>query len=141
MKREYPDNIEIIPPISHNDVIKELLNSSLLVKFNVSKQSEGLIGGKVYELIATGKPILTIFNEPENDKVDFPEKKYQNFASNKEEVEIILSNYYEKFINGKTLSNGITKNEAYIFSREHNVKKLADEIKLQINEIKSNVRN
>ncbi|MFL2589892.1 MAG: hypothetical protein ACJ0QS_07515, partial [Parvicellaceae bacterium] len=133
LKYEFPEIIEIVPSMTHENVIAELINSSLLLKFNVSKQSEGLIGGKVYELIATGNPILTILNESENNDIDFPEKKFQNFASNKEEVEIILSNYFEMFMNGKILSNGLTKNEAYEFSREHNVKKLADEIKSLIN--------
>ena len=118
--------------MSHKSVIKELIKSSLLLKFNVSKQSEGFIGGKVYELIATGKPILTILNEPENKTVNFPEKKFQNFASNKEEVEHILSTYYEKFLNGEELSNGIKNNEAFQFSREFNVGKLATNIKSKL---------
>ena len=56
------------------------------------------------ELITTGNPILTILNEPENNAINFPEKKFQNFASTKEEVEHILTIYYEKFLNGEELS-------------------------------------
>ena len=133
LKYEFPEIIEIVPSMSHENVITELIKSSLLLKFNVSKQSEGLIGGKVYELIATGKPILTILNEPENNDLDFPEKKFQNFASNENEVERVLTTYYKKFLKGEPLTNGISNNETFQFSREFNVKKLANDIKSKIN--------
>ena len=43
--------IEIVPSMSHENAITELIKSSLLLKFNVSKQSEGLIGGKFMNLL------------------------------------------------------------------------------------------
>jgi len=133
LRKQFPENIEIIEAIPHEQVIEELMASSLLLKFNIALQSAGLIGGKIYEYIATGKPILTVLNTPENESIDFPEKKYQTFVSTEIEVEQVISNHYQLFLNGKKGHNNVTDEDTYKFSRESNVENLASEIKMALN--------
>lgn len=133
LQQQFPKNIEIIEAVPHEQVIEELMASSLLLKFNIALQSAGLIGGKVYEYIATGKPILTVLNTPENSSVDFPEKKYQSFVSTEIEVEQVISEHYQLFLKGEKSHNGITSEDAYRFSRASSVESLATEIKTALN--------
>lgn len=53
--------VEIIPYIPHEDVIKEQCSSQVLLLFvNNSPNAKGILTGKIFEYVASGRPVLAI---------------------------------------------------------------------------------
>lgn len=60
-KNNLENNVEIIPYIPHEKVIKEQCSSQVLLLFvNNSPNAKGILTGKIFEYMASGRPILAI---------------------------------------------------------------------------------
>ncbi len=58
--KKLADIIEIVPQVSHQKCIKYLMNSDLLLLFIGEQDGKGVLTGKLFEYMATGKPILAM---------------------------------------------------------------------------------
>ncbi|MBQ8223216.1 MAG: glycosyltransferase family 4 protein [Bacteroidales bacterium] len=60
-KNNLESNVDIIPYIPHEKVIKEQCSSQVLLLFvNNSPNAKGILTGKIFEYMASGRPILAI---------------------------------------------------------------------------------
>jgi glycosyltransferase involved in cell wall biosynthesis len=130
--KEFPNNLVVIPRISHRESIAEQKKASLLLNFILGSQSEGLIGGKTYEYFAIKKPILVISVKEEKNPPLFPERNVQYFSNIPEEIEWLLEKFYNQFKKGKPLTTNITDDELYSISRKKQALALAEYIKNKV---------
>ena len=101
IKRNNIENlVEIIPYIPHNQVVIEQKNSDVLLLFiNKTPNAKGVLTGKIFEYMASGRPILgigpedgdsaRILNETQTGVVvDFDDK---------EKMKSVILDFYNKF--------------------------------------------
>ena len=83
--------------ISHNNVIKEQHKSKvLLLMVNNTPNAKGIITGKVFEYIASGRPILVI-GPKDGDLSDIINKTNSGIVCNYNDIDILKSSILEMF--------------------------------------------
>lgn len=112
--------------LSHNDSVNEMQNSDLLLITNFPNEtSKGIIPGKLFEYLATGKQIIS-FGPKDADVETILDKtkagKHFDYQENLEIQEFILS-LYEDWKSGTSIHNEANINE---FSRKELTKKLSE---------------
>ena len=120
------NNIKNLGYLSHDESVKEMEKSDLLLITNFpNESSKGIIPGKLFEYLATGKPILS-FGPKDADVEKILNKtkagKHFDYSENEEISDFILS-LYKDWKSGKTIQNSANINE---FSRKELAKQLAN---------------
>ena len=112
--------------MSHDESVKEMEKSDLLLITNFpNESSKGIIPGKLFEYLATGKPILSFGPEDADvEKILNKTKagKHFDYSENEEISDFILS-LYKDWKSGKSIQNSANINE---FSRKELTQKLAE---------------
>jgi glycosyltransferase involved in cell wall biosynthesis len=100
------DNVEEAPFIPHDEAVKRLKSSHLLLlSINNSENQSGIIPGKMYEYIGSGTPILCIGPES-GDSIDIMNECVPNSTaaySDTAKMEQIILEAYDAFTIGKDL--------------------------------------
>lgn len=110
------DNTEIIPHVPHDEV-QQLQNASqvLLLLVNNSPNAKGILTGKLYEYLASGRPILCI--GPENgDAARLLEETKAGITigfDDKEKMKEVIMDYYQQYITNGLPNNKKTSIEKY----------------------------
>lgn len=132
---KYPENLVVLPKLSHRECIVEQKKASVLLSFILGTQSEGVIGAKTYEYLAIKKPIIVIPLKEEKNPPLFPDRSIQHFAYSSEDIETLLERFYNQFKEGENLTTDITNEELNDISRKKNALILAEHIKNKVNEL------
>jgi glycosyltransferase involved in cell wall biosynthesis len=118
-------HISPIRYLSHREALKEMMRSHLLLLTIFKKTNEEIITGKVFEYLASGKPILLISSEGEAARII--RSLNRGIVVNNHDIQGIqkaISNYYQKFQEGKIkFSDPLSLPQ---FDREKLTGKLAD---------------
>ncbi|MFC0344442.1 glycosyltransferase family 4 protein [Epilithonimonas hispanica] len=120
------NNIRNLGYLAHNDSVNEMQNSDLLLITNFPNEtSKGIIPGKLFEYLATGKQIIS-FGPKDADVETILDKtkagKHFDYSEIKEIENYILS-LYENWKSGTSIHNEANINE---FSRKELTKKLSE---------------
>lgn len=112
--------------LAHDESVKEMENSDLLLITNFpNESSKGIIPGKLFEYLATGKQIIS-FGPKDADVETILNKtkagKHFDYSENIEIQDFIFS-LYEDWKNGKSIQNQANINE---FSRKELTKQLSE---------------
>ena len=112
--------------LSHNKAVSEMQNSDILLITNFPQESsKGIIPGKIFEYLETGKQILS-FGPKDADVQRILEKTNagKHFSySEKENLEKFILEKYELWKTGSLVSNGSNIEE---FSRKNLTRKLSE---------------
>ncbi len=118
----YLQKIDFLP---HKNGLMELNSSSiLLLPINLKAHSEGIIPGKVYEYLATGKPILAIGSKDSDIKYIIENSKNAILLDYQDSAEM-KSFIWNEFINFKS-NSATNKTEA---NNQYSRKELANRYK------------
>ncbi|KFC20387.1 glycosyl transferase family 1 [Chryseobacterium sp. FH1] len=119
------NNIKNLGYLAHNESVKEMENSDLLLITNFpNESSKGIIPGKLFEYLATGRQIIS-FGPKYADVETILEKtkagKHFDYSESGEISDFILS-LYQDWKSGKAIQNSASINE---FSRKELTQKLS----------------
>ena len=119
------NNIKNLGYLAHEESVTEMENSDLLLITNFpNESSKGIIPGKLFEYLATGKQIIS-FGPKDADVETILDKtkagKHFDYSDNVEILDFILS-LYQDWKSGKSIQNSANINE---FSRKELTQKLA----------------
>lgn len=122
------NNIQNLGYLAHDESVKEMENSDVLLITNFpNESSRGIIPGKLFEYLATGKQIIS-FGPKDADVETILAKtkagKHFDYSENVEIQDFIFS-LYEDWKDGKSIQNSANINE---FSRRELTKKLASKL-------------
>jgi len=118
------DHIQNLGYVSHDKAVDEMAKSSLLLITNFpNESSKGIIPGKIFEYLATGKQIISFGpNEADVAKILDETKAGKHFGYNdSKEIEDFILEKFELWKNGNLLEN--TQNIEQ-FSRKNLTKQL-----------------
>jgi glycosyltransferase involved in cell wall biosynthesis len=120
------NNIRNLGYLAHDASVKEMENSDLLLITNFpNESSKGIIPGKLFEYLATGKQIIS-FGPKDADVETILDKtkagKHFDYSESFE-IEAFIFSLYEEWKSGKSIQNLANINE---FSRRELTKKLAE---------------
>ena len=110
------DNTEIIPYIPH-DKVPQMQQSSqvLLLLINNTPNAKGIITGKLFEYLASGRPILCIGPE-DGDAAKIINETHAGIAvnfENKKKMKEAITQYYQRYQENTLLNNSNLNNEKY----------------------------
>ncbi len=80
--------LEITPQLEHNKAIEVLMNSDALLLFIASKNGKGVLTGKIFEYLRSGKEILAMV-PPDGEAAEILRKNNHKFICPMENVEKI----------------------------------------------------
>ncbi len=93
------DKVVIIPPVKHSIAIEIMQKSDVLLSIHRSSGRKGLFSGKLFEYLATLKPILGLMDE--NDVaaslIEECNAGYVSDNANIEKIEMILEEAYREW--------------------------------------------
>ena len=113
---EVSDMIKLNPQIEHKEAIKSLMNCDALLLFIASHKGKGVLTGKLFEYLRSGKEILAMV-PPDGEAAEILIQNKQNLICNMEDVEMIAKNFLMLI---ETLKNKKIKREySNKFSREN----------------------
>ena len=105
------DNTELIPHIPHDEVQQAQQSSQvLLLLINNTPNAKGILTGKLFEYLSSGRPILCIGPE-DGDAAHILDETYAGVTvnfENKEKMKGTIKNFYQKYLDG-SLSSNISK--------------------------------
>ena len=92
--------VEIIPYIPHNQVVEEQRKSHVLLLFiNNTPNAKGVLTGKLFEYLASGRPVLAV--GPEDGDVAKVIAKTQSGTvidfNDKDKMKSVIMDYYQKY--------------------------------------------
>ena len=93
------DRVTIIPPVSHSKAIEIMKNSDALLLIHPSNGRKGVYTGKLFEYLATLKPIIALVDE-EDVAAKLIKKANAGYVSdngNIEKIEMILEEAYQEW--------------------------------------------
>lgn len=119
-------NIKNLGYLAHDDSVNEMENSDLLLITNFpNESSKGIIPGKLFEYLATGKKIIS-FGPKDADVETILNKtnagKHFDYADTTE-IQSFIYSLYEDWKAGKSIQNSANINE---FSRKELTRQLAE---------------
>ncbi|AMD18122.1 glycosyl transferase GT4 family protein [Methanobrevibacter sp. YE315] len=124
-KYNIPSNIKINGKISHEEVLKNQANSDVLLLISwINKNEEMFIPGKIYEYMASKKPVLSLGYKEGSLKELIERTNIGYHVSTVEESKKIIYDYYQKYINNELEYTGNEFVEEY--SMENTAKKFSD---------------
>ena len=110
------DNTEIIPYIPHGEVLPIQQSSQvLLLLINNTPNAKGILTGKLYEYLASGRPILAIGPEDGDAAMILNETHAGTTISfgNKEKMKETLQSLYQRYLNNELPDNTHPEVERY----------------------------
>ena len=110
------DNTEIIPHIPHGEIQAVQQSSQvLLLLINNTPNAKGILTGKLYEYLASGRPILCIGPEDGDAAKVISEVQAGTTIGfdKKEEIKAAVNALYYKYLDGNLTTNLSTKTEQY----------------------------
>lgn len=118
------NNISNLGYLAHDDSVQEMENSNLLLITNFpNESSKGIIPGKLFEYLATGKKIIS-FGPKDADVETILDKtkagKHFDYSESLE-IETFIFSLYEDWKSGRSIGNSANINE---FSRRELTKEL-----------------
>jgi len=122
--------VEVKNYMPHSESVKELLKSdALLLVVDDAEGSEEIVPGKVYEYIATLRPVITLASEGAVASLirETGAGMVANFR-NPAEIEAVVLHYYRAFWNGEKLWHG-DLNAIKKYTRREATRKLANLVK------------
>ncbi len=127
IKRNHIENyVEIIPYIPHNQVIAEQQKSDVLLLFvNNTPNAKGILTGKIFEYMASGRPILCIGPE-DGDSARILNETQTGVTvdfNDKEKMKATILDYFNKSEENQSVTADISKVEKY--SRKNLTKEYA----------------
>lgn len=108
--------VEIIPYIPHNQVITEQQKSDMLLLFvNNTPNAKGILTGKIFEYMASGRPILCIGPEDGDSARILNETKTGITIdfNNKEKMKSVILDLMTKYQENQLVTNDIRAVEKY----------------------------
>lgn len=93
--------INIVPQVSHNQAIKYMVNSDALLLFIASPRGRGVLTGKLFEYLRSGKEILAM-TPPEGEASAILRNLKHNYVSSMEDVDAIANNFLKIYKNIKS---------------------------------------
>lgn len=100
------DNVVLIPHVHHDDV-KQIQESSqvLLLLVNNAPNAKGILTGKLYEYLASGRPILAIGPEDGDAARLLDETKAGVMVEfeDKEKMKVAVKDLYDKYLDNRLL--------------------------------------
>ncbi len=119
------DNLKQVDYISHNKVLIELMKARLLyLPINNSPNAKGIVTGKVFEYLASQRPILTI-GPTDGDMAAILKETKAGEIFDFEDFENVHAFIYKKYMIFKKNEEDFNSNESSIFSRAELTKKLS----------------
>ncbi len=118
-------NIRKLGYLSHDEAVKEMETSNLLLITNFpNESSKGIIPGKLFEYLATGKKVISFGpKDADVETILNNTKAGKHFDySNNIEIQDFIFSLYEEWKSGKWIQNSANINE---FSRRELTRKLA----------------
>lgn len=115
---EYPQVVSIHPRVQPREALELQAGATALLSLLPGSQSQGIMGTKTYEYLASGRPSIVVPTCPDRRTHLFPDKGYQIFALNAEEFARELKALYEAHEAGQDLRTGITDAEIDSISRQ-----------------------
>ena len=100
--------VEIIPYIPHNQVIEKQQKSDVLLLFvNNTPNAKGILTGKLFEYMASGRPILSIGPEDGDSAYILNETKTGVTIGfeDKEKMKTVIQDIYNKHLENKLIVN------------------------------------
>lgn len=122
------DQVEIIDPVTNSKAIEYQLKSHVLLKFDLTGQSTGILGSKMYEYAATKIPIITILSVMDFETTFFPNKKVQKLTYSRSQILDALREIYKTYKNGIQVQNELTDFDIEQMSRSYHIKNLCDKV-------------
>ena len=121
------ENTEIIPYIPHSEILQMQQSSQvLLLLINNTPNAKGILTGKLFEYLASGRPILCI--GPENgDAARVLKETHAGLTvdfEDKEKMKEVVTNYYQRYLSGGLSYSGAASIEKY--SRKASTKDYAN---------------
>lgn len=118
--------VEIIPYMPHNQVIEEQKKSAVLLLFiNNTPNAKGVLTGKIFEYMASGRPILAIGPEDGDTSIMLDKTKSGTIVwfYDKEKMKSIIMELYRKYKDNElvTMKNVLVEH----FSRRNLAKEYA----------------
>ena len=108
--------VEIIPYIPHNQVIEEQKKSDVLLLFvNNTPNAKGILTGKLFEYMASGRPILCIGPE-DGDSARILNETQTGVTigfDDKEKMKSVILDLYKKYQENQLVTNDIQAVEKY----------------------------
>jgi len=123
------DNIKNLGYLAHDESVKEMENSDLLLITNFpNESSKGIIPGKLFEYLATGKKIISFGPKSADVETILDKTKAGKHFDYSENIEIrnFIYSLYEDWKTGKSIHNSADINE---FSRKELARQLSGLIK------------
>ncbi len=107
--------IKINSQIEHKDAIKSLMNCDALLLFIASHKGKGVLTGKLFEYLRSGKEILAMV-PPEGEAAEILRHNKHDLICEMEDIEMIAKNFLKliKILNKKSKKRKIN----FEFSRE-----------------------
>lgn len=108
--------VEITPYIPHNQVLEEQQKSAVLLLFiNNSPNAKGVLTGKLFEYLASGRPILCIGPEDGDSArvLNETETGITVGFNNKEKMITVISDLYQKYVDNQLESQQSSLVEKY----------------------------
>ncbi|MEA2096487.1 MAG: glycosyltransferase [Candidatus Cloacimonadota bacterium] len=108
--------IKVNSQIEHKDAIKSLMNCDALLLFIASHKGKGVLTGKLFEYLRSGKEILAMV-PPEGEAAEILRHNKHELICKMEDIEMIAKNFLKliKILNKKSKERKIN----YEFSREN----------------------
>ena len=110
------DNTEIIPHIPHNEIQAVQQSSQvLLLLINNTPNAKGIVTGKLFEYLASGRPILCIGPE-DGDAARIISETQAGITigfDKKEKIKTAIKALYHNYLGGNLTTNLSTKTEQY----------------------------
>ena len=110
------DSTEIIPHIPHSEIQAVQQSSQvLLLLINNTPNAKGILTGKLYEYLASGRPILCIGPEDGDAAKVISEVQAGTTIGfdKKEEIKTTINTLYDKYMDGTLTTNLSTKTDQY----------------------------
>ena len=110
------NNTQFIPHVPHDEVLRWQQSSQvLLLLVNNSPNAKGIITGKLFEYIASGRPILCIGPEDGDAAKIINEVKAGTTVGfeDKERMKEVLRNLYQRYLTKELTNNSLTNVQQY----------------------------
>ena len=110
------DNATVIENVPHQEAIREQASATvLLLLINNSPNAKGILTGKIFEYLASGRPILAIGPEDGDTAAVLNETKHGFIADfdNEEKIKTLIINFYKKFKNNDLENLEVVSVEKY----------------------------
>lgn len=110
------DNTQLVPHVPHNEVLQWQQSSQvLLLLINNTPNAKGILTGKLFEYLASGRPILCIGPEDGDAAQILNETKAGTTVrfDDKEKMKELIKDLYQKHLQNGLVSNESRKVEKY----------------------------